>query len=127
MDTAVVRRAVDEANRRLGEAASRHDAAAMAASYTEDARLLPPDAPIITGRAGIRDFWAAALPALGVKTAVLKTLELTVHNAEAATEVGEALLVLTGGPAKLKYVVGWRRGSDGAWQLALDIWNAVPA
>ena len=48
---------VDEANRRFMEAMGRGDAASVAALYTEDAVVLPPDAPMISGRSGIEEFW----------------------------------------------------------------------
>ena len=44
-----VRQAVDEGNRKFGAAAADKDYARMAALYTENAKLLPPDAPIVAG------------------------------------------------------------------------------
>ena len=51
-ETVVVegRAEVDEANRRFMEAFERGDAASVAALYAEDAVVLPPDAPMISGR-----------------------------------------------------------------------------
>ena len=46
MSTDEVRQVIGEGNRRFGEAAARKDYTGMAALYTEDAKLLPPDAPI---------------------------------------------------------------------------------
>jgi ketosteroid isomerase-like protein len=40
---------VDAANRRFMEAFERGDAASVAALYTEDAVVLPPDGPMISG------------------------------------------------------------------------------
>ena len=64
MDADTVRRSVDEGNRKYGAAAARKDYAAMAALYTENAKVLPPDAPIVTGKKAIEEFWRAAATAL---------------------------------------------------------------
>jgi uncharacterized protein (TIGR02246 family) len=126
MDTEAVRKAVDEGNRKFGAAAGRGDFAAIAALYTDDAKVLPPDAPIVTGRKGIEEFWRAAAAALGLTGVRLRTLDLEVIG-DAAVEVGEADLTLSSGQAKVKYVVVWRRDADGKWCLHVDIWNNSPA
>ena len=46
---------VDEANRRFMEAMERGDAASVAALYAEDAVVLPPDGPMVSGRSAIKD------------------------------------------------------------------------
>jgi len=78
MDTAVVRRSVDEGNRKFGAAAARKDYAGMAGLYTENAKVLPPDAPIISGRKAIEEFWRTAANALGLTDVTLKTIDLEI-------------------------------------------------
>jgi len=56
MNTDEVRQVIDEANRNFGEAIARKDYAGMAAFYAEDAKVLPPDAPIVSGRKAIEEF-----------------------------------------------------------------------
>jgi uncharacterized protein (TIGR02246 family) len=126
VDTDAVRKFVDEGNRKFGAAAGRKDYAGMAALYTDDAKVLPPDAPIVTGRKAIEEFWRAAAAALGLASVTLNTLDLEVSG-DTACEVGEADLKLGSGRAKVKYVVVWRRGGDGQWRLHRDIWNTTPA
>ena len=58
MNTDTVRQAVDEGNRKFGAAAADKDYAGIAALYTETAKLLPPDAPIVTGKKAIEEFLA---------------------------------------------------------------------
>ena len=98
----------------------------MAALYTEGAKVLPPDAPIVAGRKAIEEFWRAAATSLGLISVTLKTLDLDVSG-NIACEVGEADLKLNSGQAKVKYIVVWQRGSDGQWRLHRDIWNNMPA
>jgi ketosteroid isomerase-like protein len=126
MDTEAIRHAVDNGNRKLAAAAIRKDYAGMAALYTDTAKLLPPDAPIVTGKKGIEEFWRAAATALGLTDITLKTVDLEVAG-DTACEVGEADLKLGSGQAKVKYLVVWFRGDDGQWRLHRDIWNNMPA
>src|SRR5688572_33478320 len=91
-------------------------AAAIAALYASDARLLPPGGPPISGAAGIEAFWRGAMD-LGIKAARLDTEELELHGTR-VVEVGRYALEgddqapLDGG----KYVVIWRQ-EEGEWRL----------
>ena len=48
-------------NRRFVEAFKRRDAAAVAALYTRDAQLLPPNSDFVSGGDGIRAFWQGVM------------------------------------------------------------------
>lgn len=90
--------------------------------YTSDARILPPGAPSIQGRAQIKDFWQQAISGMGIVDAELKTV-----NAEAVgndvIEIGQATLTIEGGQMVAgKYVVHWKQ-EDGIWKWHTDIWN----
>jgi uncharacterized protein (TIGR02246 family) len=124
MNIDAVRRTIAEENRRFGAAAAGKDYAGMAAFYTEDAKLLPPDAPIVSGRKAIEEFWRTAANALGLIGVELKTIDLEVAG-DTAYEIGEADLKLSSGQAKAKYLVVWL-GRDGQWRLHRDIWNNMP-
>ncbi len=106
------------------EVVGRRDFAALERVYTRNARLLPPGAPMVAGRAAVAGFWRGALDALGVESLRLHTLTLDVLG-DSAQEVGRAELAVKGGgaPVALKYVVLWKR-EDGGWRLDVDIWNA---
>ena len=116
------RAGIDAANRRFEAAFNAGDPAGAArAVYTREARVLPPDLPMVRGRDAIADFWIGAAQQFGVKTVRLSTQELDVHG-EAAHEVGEATLALADGEARAKYVVLWKREAD-EWRWDVDIWN----
>ena len=106
------------------EVVGRGDFSALERVYTRDARILPPGAPMVSGRAAIADFWRGAAAALGVEGIRLQTLSLDVLG-DRAQEIGRAELTVAGGqgPVALKYVVLWKR-EDGAWRWDVDIWNA---
>jgi ketosteroid isomerase-like protein len=126
MNAQVVRESINEGNRNFGGAVARKDYAAMAALYTENAMVLPPDGPIVTGRPAIEEFWRSAANALGLTGAVLRTRDLEVAG-DTAYEVGEANLNLGGGQITVKYLVVWMKDADGNWRLHRDIWNTMPA
>jgi uncharacterized protein (TIGR02246 family) len=125
MNSDEVRQFIDEANRRFGAAAASKDYAGMAAFYTEDAKVLPPDAPIVSGRKAIEEFWRMPANALGLTDATLKTIDLEIAG-DTAYEISEADLKLSSEQAKVKYLVVWLRSQDGQWHLHRDIWNNMP-
>lgn len=91
-------------------------------AYADDARILPPGAPMIVGRENIAEFWHTAAQQLRIQRVKLETAELSVHG-DWAHEIGQATLSLAGGQeVACKYVVIWK-GVDGSWKFAIDIWN----
>jgi ketosteroid isomerase-like protein len=125
MDVQSAREAIDEGNRRFGSAIARKDYAGIAALYTEDAMILPPDRPIVMGKPAIEEFWRSAANAVGLTDAVLQTQDLEVAG-DMACEVGEANLKLGDKQLMVKYIVVWMCGGDGHWRAHRDIWNNMP-
>ena len=120
-----IRDAIASAIQTFEGAFSRGDAAAVAAWYTTDATLLPPDNPMMKGRDAIQAFWQGAM-SMGVSEAKLETLEVETRD-DLAYEVGrfEMAVQPQGGERaelKGKYVVVWKLGGDG-WRMHVDIWN----
>ncbi len=110
----------------LVESLNDGDAAGVAAHYTDDAAVLPPDAARIDGREGIQGVWQGLIDA-DVRDVVLTTQEVDVFG-EVANEVGIISATAPsedGGRVQLagKYVAVWKRGGDGNWRLRRDIWN----
>jgi uncharacterized protein (TIGR02246 family) len=109
-------------NQQLMTALAAGNGTAIAALYTEDGQLMPPNSPAIQGRPGISAFWQGAIGA-GIKSAVLKTTEAVSHG-DTAYEVGEYQMLAAGGLQvdAGKYIVVWKR-IEGQWKLHRDIWN----
>src|SRR5215203_2740597 len=121
-----VRQDIDQANRRFVEAFNRHDAAGAVAVYTDDAMILPPGNPRVTGRDGIQAYWQGAIDS-GVQAVALQTDDLEVAG-DMAREIGTATLTITGNggatqTATAKFVVVWKRQGD-TWRWHTDIWNS---
>ena len=115
------------ADEKFMNAFNKGDAASIAALYTENGQLLPPNSDIITDKQAIQAFWQGAMD-IGIKSAQLKIVEVE-SQGEVAIEVGH--FVLQGGEGQVldqgKYIVIWKQ-EDGAWKLWRDIWNSsMPA
>src|SRR5437868_5044796 len=98
------------------EVVGKGDFTALKNVYTNDARILPPRAEMVTGRKQIQAFWQQAAAAMGVESVNLQTLDAEILG-DTAIEIGRAELGTThqSNPAVLKYVVIWKR-EDNAWK-----------
>lgn len=99
------------------------DAAGVAALYTEDAQLLPPDAPVVSGRTEIREFIARNFRPGGAQVEVV-TVETRMFG-DYAHRQGSFKL---GGPgrdsgATGKFLELWKK-VDGRWLIHREIWNS---
>jgi uncharacterized protein (TIGR02246 family) len=108
------------------------DGEAMAAAYAEDAVLLPPNAPAVTGRAAIREFLetdSQTTRGAGLKFNIPGDGPVQVSG-DLAYESGSASVVDASGAtvATAKYI-GVFNKKDGKWLLVRDTWNmdAPPA
>lgn len=90
--------------------------------YTAEARILPPGAPMISGRAGIKEFWSKVVQSANVKSAVLTSVDV-MQAGDGVVEIGRAVLTLDpDAQMEVKYVVYWRQ-EDARWKWHVDIWN----
>jgi len=124
------RTAIEAANAKFSEAFARGNTEAIAAMYTSDAIVLPPDSEMIRGNDAIGKFWKAARDG-GVQSVTLTTAELG-RSGDIAYEVGKVSLTIQSPGSEptmavSKYVVVWKRQTDGSWKLHRDIWNNLPA
>ena len=99
--------------------------AALDKIYTANARILPPGAPVISGRAAIREFWSNLIQSANAKSAVLSSVDL-IPTGDGVIEIGRATLTIEPNGAvaemEVKYVVYWLE-EDGLWKWHVDIWN----
>ncbi len=112
-------RAVDAA---FAAAMNAKDTAAVFAIYAPDAKLMPPDSPILEGAAGHPVL--AGLIAGGAENFVL-TPTTTYGAGDLAYQVGTASFTMGGGTATVKYVEVLRKGADGKWRYVVDMFSGV--
>jgi len=118
-----IRDAIAAASERFMAVFSRGDAAGVAAAYTEDGQVLPPNNDAIAGQQGIRTFWQGAMQ-MGIKAVKLESIEVE-GSGHTAYEVGRYTLQNEGGQVldTGKYVVIWKHEA-GQWKVHRDIWNS---
>jgi ketosteroid isomerase-like protein len=104
------------------------DIDALVALYEDDARIMPPNAPMSSGHDAVRADFGAMIEA-GL------TAELTSIDGAVSGDIGYNLgtYKLMSGDTQVdagKYMETWHRGDDGQWRYTNDIYNSdlpVPA
>lgn len=117
---------VNDALARYTELFNAGDAAGLAELYAEDAQLMAPHAAAVEGREAIRKFWEGVF-GMGKASFALTTLE-AFNNGTLGYSLGGYTLSIAPAEGDAmtdegKYVIVWKRGPGGAWQLAVDIFN----
>jgi len=122
-DSSKIREGILAANENFMASFNQGDASGLAALYTENGQLLPPNGDFVTGRQAIQGFWQAVMD-MGVKSAELETVEVE-GMGKTAYEVGEYKMFADGDQIidTGKYVVIWKQ-VEGQWKLHRDIWNS---
>jgi ketosteroid isomerase-like protein len=93
--------------------------------YTEDAIILPPNAPTVRGRAAIEEFFRS-FP--DITNFNVKAVEID-GCGDYAWSYGEYSMTLSPPDTSPvndtgKYIEVWQRQSDGAWKVTRDIFNS---
>lgn len=122
-DSSEMRAVIKAANDEFMTAFNSGDAAGLAALYTEDGQLMPPNAGSMTGREAVQGFWQAVMD-MGVKKAAIITGEVEGHG-DTAIEVSRFQLFGEGEQEldQGKFIVVWKQ-VDGQWRLHRDIFNS---
>jgi uncharacterized protein (TIGR02246 family) len=112
--------------------AAANDLEGTVSYYSDDASLLPPNAPIATGKPAIRAVWAALLGSdVSVSWEVSK-VEVS-RSGDLAYLVGVYQLTMKDAQGKPvtdhgKLVEVWKTQADGKWKTVADIFNSdIPA
>jgi ketosteroid isomerase-like protein len=118
---------LSQMNKDFAKALLAKDAVAASMLYTEDASLLPPNEPIVTGRDNIRQYWQGAIDG-GIIDVSVSTIA-TGSNGDLGYEIGRYRMTVKqpdGTPLTEngKYTELLRRSEDGTWKSIYGIWNA---
>jgi uncharacterized protein (TIGR02246 family) len=120
--------AVKETDAQWAKTAGANNLDGTVAYYTDDASLLPPNAPIATGKPAIRAVWATMLSpdttvSWQVSTAdvarsgelayVMGTYQITAKNPQGKSQEDHG-----------KMVEVWKKQADGKWKTVADIFNS---
>lgn len=114
-------------NRDFGKALTAKDAVAAAIVYDENASILPPNEPIVTGRANIQAYWQAAIDA-GIIDATVKTIDAK-SNGNLGYEIGTFTMRFHGANNDTivetgKYTEILERNKEGKWMSTYGMWSS---
>jgi ketosteroid isomerase-like protein len=120
-----VRKAIENVKLKYVEGIRRGDAAAMAANFTDDVILLPPNSEIIRGRKGVEKLFEASLQG-GLKDEVFTTMELS-GSGNTIYEICKFTTRFVRErqkPVEQKgtYLCIWKHTASG-WKIHRHIWN----
>jgi len=121
-DSSLIDEGISKTNEAFMSALANGDAAGVAAQYTEDAQLLPPNADLVTGKQEIQNVMQGFIDS-GVTGLNLESTEIE-GIGNKAYEVGKYTLsvneqVVDNG----KYIVIWKKDGE-QWKLHRDIFNS---
>jgi len=114
-------------NRDFAKALTDKDAVAAANLYDENASLLPPNEPIVSGRANIQAYWQGAIDA-GIIDATVKTIDAK-SNGDLGYEIGTFRLRFLGAENDTivdtgKYTEILERNDEGRWISIYGMWSS---
>ncbi|MGZ0016390.1 YybH family protein [Yeosuana sp. AK3] len=114
-------------NRDFAKALVAKDANAAANLYTENASLLPPNEPIVTGRENIKNYWQGAIDA-GLIAASVKTIDAG-SDGDLGYEIGTFELKFQSEDGSIitdigKYTELLKRNSEGQWISIYGMWSS---
>jgi ketosteroid isomerase-like protein len=114
---------ITQRNREIERNIAADDAVRLVNEYyaPDQAVLVPPGSPFVTGRDNIIEFWRQDLvTAISVE---LETTRIELQG-DLAVEVGTYVFQVTTSPDPQpgKYSVTFRRQSDGQWRSVIDMW-----
>jgi ketosteroid isomerase-like protein len=114
-------------NRDFAKALTAKDAVAAAIVYDENASILPPNEPIVTGRANIQAYWQGAIDA-GIIDATVKTIDAK-SNGDLGYEIGTFTMRFHGAGNDTivevgKYTEILERNEEGKWISTYGMWSS---
>jgi uncharacterized protein (TIGR02246 family) len=120
--------AVKETDAQWSKTAMANDLDGTVSYYSDDASLLPPNAPIAVGKQAIRAGWATMLnPSVTVSWEVTKAE--VARSGDLAYVTGTYQIAAKNPQAKAqedrgKMVEVWKKQADGKWKTVADIFNS---
>jgi uncharacterized protein (TIGR02246 family) len=124
------RAAVDSAANKLVTALRTNASDSLLALMTDDVVLMPPNEPVLKGKAAVRAWYDQLLTQLRTSSLMINDREVLIGG-EWATELAGfewTLAAVAGGPTVTErgsYVQVWHRERDGQWLFARELWNST--
>ena len=120
-------KAVRDADDAWSKVAGAKDLDKTVAYYADDAIVLPPNAPMVTGKDGIRDLWKGFLDSFTTISWNTTRVEVSKSGDMAVTTGTYELTMKDGTKDHGKYCEVWEKKS-GTWKVATDMFSSdLPA
>jgi ketosteroid isomerase-like protein len=108
------------------------DVERMLSYWTDDAIVLPPGLPAVTGKVALREYVRTSLRIPGFRITWASTDVRFSPDGTLAYMFGRNAVTVKGTDGEPTTTTGravtvWRRDPDGIWHCAVDIWNSEPA
>jgi uncharacterized protein (TIGR02246 family) len=132
-DTAAIEQTLRNLDAQWSSAASAKDVDKVVSFYSDDAIVLPANAPIATTKDAIRSLWSGLLTSPGMAINWKTTKVEVSKSGDMAYASGTYELTMndpSGKPVndRGKYLVVWEKQADGKWKCGADTWNSdLPA
>jgi uncharacterized protein (TIGR02246 family) len=130
LDHAALQVGVDSAADRLLAALRTNASDSLMVLMANDVVLMPPNEPVLKGKAAVRTWYEGFLTALRTSSLTIANREVLICG-EWATELATFewdMAPVGGGPAVVErgsYVQVWHHEPDGRWLFAREIWNSA--
>jgi uncharacterized protein (TIGR02246 family) len=131
-DTKNTEQALRDLDAQWSQAAGSKDVDKVVSFYSADAMVLPANAPIATTKEAIRNLWQDVLAKATSISWTMSKAEVA-KSGDVAYASGTYELSMPDATGKSvndrgKYMVVWKKQSDGKWKAVADIWNSdLPA
>ncbi|HWF39701.1 MAG TPA: SgcJ/EcaC family oxidoreductase [Candidatus Acidoferrales bacterium] len=120
--------AIRDLDTQWSKTAAASDVDGAVSYYTDDATLMPPNAPAATGKQAIRAVWAGLLIPGNMVSWQTDKVEVA-RSSDLAYSTGEYQATLKDAQGKEvmdrgKYVEVWKKQADGKWKVVADMYNS---
>ncbi len=124
---ASIRASIDAANEKWRNAMLANDVAGALSNYTDDAVVMMPGTPMMSGRTAFEGGFKGMMASMKVNDVQMSTMDV-MAGGDLAIETGTFSMTTTAKNAKPmtesgKYLTVWKHQADGSWRIIRDINN----
>jgi ketosteroid isomerase-like protein len=128
-DTKAIEQALRDLDAQWSAAAGAKNLDKTISFYSQDAIVLPTNAPAATTKDAIRNTWKDLLASPGLAISWKTTKVEVARSGDIAYTTGTYELTMNDASVKPindrgKYVEVWKKQTDGKWKVVADIWNS---
>ena len=127
-DTAAISATTDSLNAAFLAAITAKDTTALANFYAEDTRVMPPNAPVASGRDAARHTWAEFLGSPGLEFTFASTQKMIAQAGDLVVDIGTYDFKAAPPKGKPihdvgKYVTIFKK-TNGEWKIVVDMFSS---